>query len=272
MTTYGDLRRKDGAMEKLVKRDFSEHVRALESVLAIQHDLRVDVGNIVAANYFKPSEAMICEQQVLFSLESVYCRTVDLLWNAHYSVLNNHTVDALLQFRTIVEHIVAQYALCLCPEYAIKALEQSNRAANRKGRRKIPFTNFKNKLYAGVHQKVLSGYYRYLSKGGTHPDPIIFSPSDKLSAHYNLHQILALSMFAATSCPGSIDLLTGRASEETKTKVQSIVNKCSPYLSLTYSLYPNRHPCSDRLVWKPSRPTRSDLESCYRAENSGPWW
>ena len=270
MTTYGDLRRKDCAMEELVKRDFSEHVRALESVLAIQHDLKEDVGGIVAANYFASSEITVCNKQVLFSLESVYCRTVDLLWNAHYSVLNNHTVDALPQFRTVVEHIVSQYALCLCPEYAMKTLEQSNRPANGKGR--SPFGPLKTELYADDRLETLSWYYHYLSQGGTHPDPITFSPSDKLSAHYNLHQILALSMFAATSCPGSIDRLTRHVSKETKTKVQSIVNKCSPYLSLTDSLYPNKHPDSDRLVWEPSRPTQAALESCYRAENSGPWW
>lgn len=270
MTTYGDLRRKDGAVEELIKRDFSEHVCALESVLSIQRDLREDVGGIVAGNCFEPPEATACDQQVLFSLESTYRRTVDLLWNAHYSVLNNHTVDALPQFRTVVEHIVAQYALCLRPEYAMKTLEQSNRPANGKGR--SPFGDLRAELYAGDRWKALSEYYRYLSKGGTHPDPVIFSPSDKLSAHYNLHQILALSMFAATSCPGSIYLLTGRVSEEIKAKVQSIVDKCGPYLSLTYSLYPNKHPCPDRLVWEPSRPTCSAPESCHRAENSDPWW
>ena len=272
MTTYSDLRRKDDATEELVKRDFSEHVRTLESVLAIQHDLKEDVGNIVAINYSKPSEAMTSDRQVLFSLKSIYDRTVDLLWNAHYSVLNNHTVDALPQFRTIVEHIVAQYTLCMCPEYAMKTLKQSNRPANRNRRRRISFGNFKAKLYVGTRYEVLSKYYGYLSRGGIHPDPIIFSPSDKLSAHYNLHQIIALSMFAATSCPGSIDLLTGSVSKGTKTKVQSIVDKCGPYRSMTYSLHPNKHPFSDRLVWKPSRLTCSALKSCYRAENSGPWW
>lgn len=277
MTTYGDLRRKDGAMEELIKRDFPEHVCALESVLSIQRDLKKDIGGIVADNCFEPSESTACDQQVLFSLENVYCRTVDLLWNAHYSVLNNHTVDALPQFRTIVEHIVTQYALCLYPDYAMKTLERGNRPTNRRipanksTRRKIPFSDFKDKLYAGDRRKALSGYYRYLSKGGTHPDPIIFSPSDRLGAHYSLHQMLALSMFAATSCPGSIDLLTGRASKETKTKVQSIVDECDPYLPLTDSLYPNKPPRSDRLVWKPSRPTRSAPESCHRAENSYFW-
>ena len=295
MTTYGDLRRKDSTMEGLVKRDFPEHAGTLESVLAMQHDLKEDVDNIVAINYFKPSEAMTCNWQVLFSLKSVYDRTVDLLWNAHYSVLNNHTVDALPQFRTIVEHTVAQYALCLCPEYAMKTLEQSNRPANRNRHRRIPFSswgggkgagkspanrnrhrripfgNFKDKLYEGTSHEVLSKYYGYLSRGGIHPDPMIFSPSDKLSAHYNLHQIIALSMFAATSCPGSIDLLIGSVSKGTKTKVQSIVDKCSPYLPMTCSLHPNKRPFSDRLAWKPSRPAHSAPESCHRAENSGPW-